>query len=155
MGVTSRGYQKGSQDSKTIHRFPGNSRVLSLCSSEKCFYILRRYHPLEQCNPNTFCCWYRKTFLVAVAQRSSPYLPPVAGKGKSTSRGRVKMLLTGRAPGEAGCTRALPDLCSLIASRRTETMVSTNCIAWNVLLQRTLCLIFLLPVPTANEKGPS
>lgn len=85
----------------------------------------------------------------------SPYLPPVAGKGKSASGRKIKMQLIGSARGGAGCTGASPDLCSLIASRRRETMVSMNCIVCNVLLQRMLCLIFLLLVHAANEKVPS
>lgn len=54
----------------------------------------------------------------------------------------------------SGLDGASFDLSSIIASRR-DTMVRMNYIVGKVLLQRTLCLIFLLLIHAANEKVPS
>lgn len=85
----------------------------------------------------------------------SPYLTPVPRKGKTASGRTIKMQLRGAAHGGAGCTRHSPDLSSVLACWRRKTMVRMNCIACNVLLQRMLCLIFLLLEHAENEKVPA
>lgn len=168
IAVTSWGYRKCSCGPKSIRRISRNSRVLSLCSSEKFKSILlsssgtmwpKRSLFLILQNILFFFSFHFFPFYFFLSRKPTQHMltlsPFYAWKDKSASGRKIKILLIRNANGGAGCTGASPDLSSLIASRRRETTVIMDRIVGNVLLQRMLCFIFLLLVHAANEKVPS